>query len=224
MRILVVEDEQDLNNIICKKLSASGYSTDSCYDGKEAMEYMEAAEYDAVIMDVTMPFLDGFTLLQMIRSRGDDTPVIFLTARDSIEDRVHGLDIGASDYVIKPFSLAELMARVRAVTRKASGNSTNIYKIADLTVDTAAKTVVRGGREIALSAKEFSLLEFMIRNQGIVLSRERIENNIWNFDYEGGTNVIDVYIRYLRRKIDEGFDSKLIHTVRGSGYVLREEK
>ena len=224
MRVLVAEDERDLNNIVCKKLTAEGYSADACYDGKEALEYIEAAEYDVIILDVMMPEMDGFELIKTVRSRGISTPVIFLTARDSVEDRVMGLDLGASDYVIKPFSLAELMARVRAVVRKSSGNATNIYEIADMTVDTATKKVVRGGKEIDLSAKEFALLEFMIRNKGVVLSREKIENNIWNFDYEGGTNAVDVYIRYLRRKIDEGFDTKLIHTVRGSGYVLREGK
>lgn len=224
MRVLVAEDERDLNNIVCKKLTAEGYSADACYDGKEALEYIEAAEYDVIILDVMMPEMDGFELIKTVRSCGISTPVIFLTARDSVEDRVMGLDLGASDYVIKPFSLAELMARVRAVVRKSSGNATNIYEIADMTVDTATKKVVRGGKEIDLSAKEFALLEFMIRNKGVVLSREKIENNIWNFDYEGGTNAVDVYIRYLRRKIDEGFDTKLIHTVRGSGYVLREGK
>lgn len=224
MRVLVAEDERDLNNIVCRKLAAEGYSADACYDGKEALEYIEAAEYDVIILDVMMPEMDGFELIKTVRSRGISTPVIFLTARDSVEDRIAGLDLGASDYVIKPFSLAELMARVRAVVRKSSGNATNIYEIADMTVDTAAKKVVRGGKEIDLSAKEFALLEFMIRNKGVVLSREKIENNIWNFDYEGGTNAVDVYIRYLRRKIDEGFDTKLIHTVRGSGYVLREGK
>ncbi len=224
MRVLVAEDERDLNNIVCKKLTAEGYSADACYDGKEALEYIEAAEYDVIILDVMMPEMDGFELIKTVRSCGISTPVIFLTARDSVEDRIAGLDLGASDYVIKPFSLAELMARVRAVVRKSSGNATNIYEIADMTVDTATKKVVRGGKEIDLSAKEFALLEFMIRNKGVVLSREKIENNIWNFDYEGGTNAVDVYIRYLRRKIDEGFDTKLIHTVRGSGYVLREGK
>ena len=224
MRVLVAEDERDLNNIVCKKLTAEGYSADACYDGKEALEYIEAAEYDVIILDVMMPEMDGFELIKTVRSCGISTPVIFLTARDSVEDRIAGLDLGASDYVIKPFSLAELMARVRAAVRKSSGNATNIYEIADMTVDTATKKVVRGGKEIDLSAKEFALLEFMIRNKGVVLSREKIENNIWNFDYEGGTNAVDVYIRYLRRKIDEGFDTKLIHTVRGSGYVLREGK
>lgn len=221
MRLLVVEDEKNLNRLITKKLTAEGYSVDSCFDGQEAIDFLHMASYDGVILDVMMPRLDGLGLLKYMREKGDDTPVLFLTARDSVDDKVTGLDLGANDYLVKPFSFAELMARIRVLTRKTSGNSDNIYRLADLTLDAKSHQVTRQGKAINLSAKEFALLEYMIRNQGIVLSREKIENNLWNFEYEGGTNAVDVYIRYLRKKIDENYQPKLIHTVRGIGYVLR---
>ena len=224
MRILVAEDEKSLNRIITKQLVSAGYSVDNVFDGSEALEFMELTEYDAAVLDVMMPKIDGFTLVKNIRAKGINVPILFLTARDSIEDRVTGLDIGADDYLIKPFSFDELLARVRVLVRKNSSHSTSLITVGDLTVDLASRRVSRGGKEINLSAKEFELLRYLSVNKGIVLSREKIENHIWNYDYEGGTNVVDVYIRYLRRKIDEGFETKLIHTVRGAGYVLREEK
>ena len=202
MRLLVVEDEKNLNKLITKKLTSEGYSVDSCFDGEEAVSFLEAASYDGVISDIMMPNMDGLELITWLRNRGDHTPFLFLTARDSVDDRVAGLDLGASDYLVKPFAFAELMARVRAMTRKAAGNSHNVYTVADLVLDTGSKKVTRGGNDISLSAKEFSLLELLMRNKGIVLSRDKIENSIWNFDYEGGTNVVDVYISYLRKKID----------------------
>lgn len=223
MRVLLAEDEQDLNNIIVKKLSSEGYTVDACFNGKEALDFIEVAEYDVIILDIMMPKMNGLEVIQEMRRKGNATPVIFLTARDSIEDRVKGLDRGANDYLIKPFSFEELMARMRVMTRNVAGVQTSIYTIADLSVDVSAHIVKRGDETITLSAKEFSLLEYLIRNKGKVLSREKIENNLWNFDYEGGTNAVDVYIRYLRKKIDENYDNKLIHTVRGCGYVLREE-
>ena len=223
MRILFAEDERDLNDIITKKLTSQGYSVDSVYDGEEAIDILSYTDYDAVILDIMMPKADGFAVLRALRSKGKNTPVLFLTARDSVQDRVAGLDSGANDYLVKPFSVEELLARIRAMTRTAFGVSDSLLSVGDLTMDTAAKIVKRGGKEIPLSAKEYALLEYLMHNTGIVLSREKIENHIWNFDYEGGTNVVDVYIRYLRKKIDEEYDKKLIHTVRGRGYVLREE-
>lgn len=223
MRILFAEDERDLNDIITKKLTSQGYSVDSVYDGEEAIDILFYTDYDAVILDIMMPKADGFAVLRALRSKGKNTPVLFLTARDSVQDRVAGLDSGANDYLVKPFSVEELLARIRAMTRTAFGVSDSLLSVGDLTMDTATKIVKRGGKEIPLSAKEYALLEYLMHNVGIVLSREKIENHIWNFDYEGGTNVVDVYIRYLRKKIDEGYDKKLIHTVRGRGYVLREE-
>lgn len=225
MRLLVVEDEKNLNKLITKKLTSEGYTVDSCFDGLEAMDYLSMASYDGVISDVMMPRLDGFQMLQKMRQQGDSTPVLFLTARDSIEDRVEGLDMGASDYLVKPFAFQELLARIRVLTRvKAQNTAGSTYSIADLTLNTATRQVTRGGRGISLSAKEFALLEYLLRNRDRVLSRDQIENNLWNFDYEGGTNAVDVYIRYLRKKIDEDFDRKLIHTVRGVGYVLRDSE
>lgn len=222
MRILIAEDQKDLNKILTKKLSAEGYSVDSCFDGLEALDCMRVADYDGVILDVNMPRLDGFGVVKAMRADGMQAPVLFLTARDSIEDKVTGLDLGASDYLVKPFSFEELMARVRALTRRTAVSNTPVYTLCDLTLDSGSHTVTRAGQEIKLSAKEFALLEYLLRNQGRVLSRENIENNLWNFDYEGGTNAVDVYIRYLRRKIDEEFSPKLIHTVRGVGYVLKK--
>lgn len=223
MRILLAEDERDLNGIIAKKLRSDGYSVDCCFDGAEAMDILSYTDYDAVILDIMMPKADGFQVLRALRDAGKNTPVLFLTARDAVSDRVKGLDSGANDYLVKPFSFEELTARIRAMTRTAFGQTSNVLTADDLTLDTAAHVVKRGGKEVSLSAREYALLEYLMYNKGRVLSREQIENHIWNFDYEGGTNVVDVYIRYLRKKIDDGHDRKLIHTVRGSGYVLRED-
>lgn len=222
MRILVAEDEYDLNRIIVKKLQSEGYSVDACMDGEEALHCLELAEYDAAILDIMMPKKDGYAVVESMRRRNIQTPVIFLTARDTIDDKVKGLDLGANDYLVKPFSFRELTARIRVLTRTGSGNMTNQFQAGDLTLNIEKRIVMRGGQEISLTAREFSLLEVLIRNKNKVLSREKIENALWNFDYEGGTNVIDVYIRYLRKKVDEPFDKKLIHTVRDAGYVLRD--
>ena len=196
---------------------------DSCFDGEEALDFLNMAQYDGVILDIMMPRLDGLSVVKHMRASGDATPVLFLTARDSVEDKVRGLDLGANDYLVKPFSFEELMARVRALTRKSTAENSPVYEICDLRLDTGSHSVTRSDKKIKLSAKEFALLEYLLRNKGQVLSREKIENNLWNFDYEGGTNAVDVYIRYLRKKIDEDFSPRLIHTVRGVGYVLKDE-
>ena len=224
MRILVVEDERDLNRIISKRLAAAGYTVDSCYNGADALDYLAGADYDAAIFDVMMPVMDGFTAVRRMREAGDMTPVLFLTARDAVSDRVEGLDLGANDYLIKPFAFDELLARIRAMTRKSAGSATNVFTCGDLTLNASTRQVERGGKNIELSAKEFAVLEYLIRNKGAVRSRESIENNVWNNDWVGGTNVVDVYVSYLRRKVDADFDKKLIHTVRGAGWVLREEQ
>ena len=223
MRLLLAEDERDLNRILTKRLTEEGYGVDSCFDGAEALDYLRAADYDGAILDVMMPKMDGFAVLARLREEGIAAPVLFLTARDAVEDRVHGLDLGASDYLVKPFSMEELLARVRVLVRQGSGVSSSVLAVGDLRMDLAAHTVSRAGRPIALSAREFALLAYFMHNPNIVLSREKIEDHVWNFEYEGGTNVVDVYVRYLRRKIDEGEERKLLHTVRGSGYVLRGE-
>ena len=221
MRLLLAEDERDLNLILTKRLREEGYSVDSCCNGEDALDFLCAADFDGAVLDVMMPKLDGFSVLARMRAEGINTPTLFLTARDTIEDRVHGLDLGASDYLIKPFSMAELLARVRALIRHGSTSQSSVLTVGDLRLDLATHSVSRAGHPIALSAKEFALLAYFMHNPNIVLSREKIEDHVWNFEYEGGTNVVDVYVRYLRRKIDEGFDHKLLHTVRGSGYVLR---
>ena len=222
MRILVVEDEKRLNRIISEALEDEGYSVDSCFNGLDALDYAAGADYDVIILDIMMPRMDGLEVVRRLRSGGNSTPVLFLTARDSVADRVTGLESGGDYYLVKPFDFQELMAVVRVMTRKYTGNRSNVYTIADLRLDTTAKTVTRAGKNIELTAKEFALLEYMLRNKGVVLSREMIENNLWNYDYEGGTNVVDVYVGYLRKKMDTGFDKKLIHTVWGAGWVLKE--
>ena len=221
MRILVAEDERDLNEILCKKLRSEDYCVDGCFDGEEALDYLASVDYDAVILDIMMPKRSGLEVVEQLRRQGNQTPVLFLTARDSIDDRVTGLDAGADDYLVKPFAFDELLARLRVMTRKRGGERSNLFTIADLTLDIRSKRVERGGAELKLSAKEYALLEYLIRNKGVVLSRIQIEENIWGFDYEGSSNIVDVYIRYLRRKIDKDHPVKLIHTIRGSGYVLK---
>lgn len=223
MRLLIAEDEKDLNKILTECLKEEHYSVDSCYDGQEALDYLASAEYDAVILDIMMPVTDGLSVLKTMRRKDDSTPVLLLTAKDGIEDRVQGLDAGANDYLVKPFAVEELLARIRVLLRKPAETPKACYRLADLEVHMDTRKVLRGGQEVKLSGKEFALLRYMIQNAGIVLSRDRLEEHLWNFDYAGGSNVIDVYIRYLRKKIDEGHEPKLIHTVRGAGYVLKDE-
>lgn len=223
MRILVAEDERDLNRLLCRTLERAGYSVDACFDGEAALDCLLGAEYDCLLLDIMMPKVDGHAVLRAVRDRGSAVPVIFLTARDSVHDRIEGLDLGADDYLVKPFDLDELLARIRAATRKYGTQKTSVLTLADLVVDTARHTVTRGGQDIRLSAKEYAILQYLMQRQGAVVSRAQLENHVWNYDYAGGSNVVDVYITYLRRKIDSGFDKKLLHTVRGAGWVLREE-
>jgi two-component system copper resistance phosphate regulon response regulator CusR len=222
MRLLLAEDERDLNEVLKKALAKNHYSVDACFDGEEALACLSLAEYDAAILDIMMPRVSGLDVLRSLRARGCRTPVLLLTARDGVSDRVEGLDAGADDYLVKPFALDELLARLRALLRRDSGRTSSQYRAADLVMDLDARTVRRGEAEIALSAREFSILEYLLRNKGVVLSRDQIEQHIWNYDYAGSSNVVDVYIRYLRKKIDDGHEPKLLHTVRGVGYVLRE--
>ncbi len=223
MRILVIEDERDLNLLIKKRLKDEGYSVDSAYDGEEAIDYLESADYDLLIVDIMMPKKDGLSLISELRAKKRSTPAIFLSAKDTIEDRVKGLDAGADDYLVKPFAFEELLARIRVLLRKPLTIKSNVLTLADLSLNVDTHEVKRGDVTINLSAKEFNILRYMLLNQGIVLSRETIEEHIWDYDYMGASNMVDVYIRYLRRKIDEGHAKKLIHTVRGMGYVLKEE-
>lgn len=222
MRLLVAEDEKDMNRLITRALEKEGYGVDSCFDGEEAMDYLESAEYDGVILDIMMPKMDGHQVLKKLRARGSDLPVLFLTARDSIADRVAGLDLGADDYLIKPFDFDELLARVRAMMRKRSRHKISVITIGDLKIDTGSHEVTRGDRSIELSSREYSILEYMAMHPGQVLSREQIETHVWNFDYSGGSNVVDVYISYLRKKIDGKENVKLIRTVWGTGWMIKE--
>ena len=216
-----------MNVIIVKKLVLEKYCVDSCFNGNDALDYIFSVEYDVIVSDIMLPGIDGFEILRRIREKEIKTPVLLLTARDGIEDRVKGLDYGADDYLVKPFAFDELMARIRVLLRRnpssSNSNASNIFSIANLTVNCNSHDVFRDKMPIKLSTREFTILEYMIRNKERVLSREQIEQHIWNYDYEGGTNVIDVYIRYLRRKIDKDFEPKLIHTIRGVGYVLKAE-
>lgn len=223
MRLLFAEDQPQLCRSVTKALTAAGYSVDAAADGAQALDDLDGVDYDSIVLDVMMPRVDGLTVLRTLRSRGDDTPVLLLTARDAIDHRVEGLDAGADDYLVKPFAMEELLARLRVLTRRKGSGRTNVFTLADLTVDTAARSAVRAGMPLALSAREYALLEYLIRNKGIILSREQIENNLWNYDYAGGTNVVDVYISYLRKKLDGGHEKKLLHTVRGMGWVLKED-
>ena len=224
MRLLVVEDEQSLREDITKKLQHSGYEVDACGDGETASEYLAVEYYDLVLLDLNLPKIDGMTLLRNFRKENQETPVLILSARSEINDKVEGLDAGANDYLVKPFAFEELLARVRVLLRKPEEMPKTCYTIADLEVHLDTHKVIRGKEEIRLSGKEFALLRYMVQNAGIVLSRDRLEQHLWNYDYMGSSNVIDVYIRYLRKKIDDGREKKLIHTVRGVGYVLKEEE
>lgn len=223
MRILIAEDEKDLREVTVKRLKAEGFGVDGCGDGKEALEYLEAADYNLVILDIMMPRMDGLTALKKIRQMGNPVPVLLLTAKDAVADRVAGLDAGADDYLTKPYAFEELLARIRALARRNSTEKSDILTVGNLSVELSSKRVMREGQEILLSAKEFALLETLIRHKGQVLSRAQLENQVWDFGFEGGSNIVDVYIRYLRRKVDDPFEKKLIHTIRGAGYVLREE-
>lgn len=226
MRILVVEDTKDMNRLIVKALTKAGYSVDGCFDGEEALDYLAGAEYDGIVLDVMMPKMDGHQLLAKLRAQGSDIPVLFLTARDSVADRVEGLDLGADDYLVKPFAFEELLARIRAMTRKHAGSRTDTLTVGDLVLDTRGRTAARAGRDIPLLPKEYAILEHLVRHAGTVLSREQLEDRIWNYEKAGSSNNIDGYMSRLRKKIDADVpeNRRLLHTVRGSGWVLRAPK
>lgn len=223
MRVLVVEDDKVLHHILVKRLKEEGYSVDGCYDGESGFDYADSLAYDCIVLDLMLPKRDGISVLKELRGRGNASPVLILTARDSISDRVLGLDAGADDYLVDPFSFEELTARVRALLRRGGTVKSTVLSLGDLTVDTAGRRVTRAGQDIALTSTEYALLEYLIRNQGHVLTRSQIADHVWNYDFQYDSNVVDVYIRYLRNKIDRPFSSPLIHTVRGTGYILREE-
>lgn len=220
MRVLVVEDEKDLNSIICSKLVKEGYNVDACYDGQAALDYMEAENYDGAIMDIMIPNKDGITVLRKMRNAGIQVPVLFLTVKTETQDIVRGLDAGASDYMTKPFEFSELMARLRVMLRTQNPVNENVITCGSLVVDMNNRQAIRDGKVIDLTVREYAILEYLARNRNVVVTREQIWVNIWNIDDDVNSNVIDVYIRYLRRKIDDNYEEKLIHTIRGVGYKL----
>jgi DNA-binding response OmpR family regulator len=224
IRVLVVEDEKPLLNIISKRLKEEGYSVDSLLDGNDGLHCAYVYEYDVCVLDIMLPNVDGITILKAVRQKCPDTKVLLLTALDSIQDRVSGLDAGADDYLVKPFSLEELLARVRVLIRRQGNGREAVLQAGDLSMDTMNRMVKRQDKTIDLTAKEYAVLEYLLRNKGRTLTRSQIAEHVWNFEFDSGTNIVDVYIRYIRSKMDDGWDEKLIHTIRGVGYALRSEE
>ena len=222
MRVLVAEDDDAIRNVLKAHLGKKGYAVDEAGDGDDASAFLATTLYDLVLIDVMMPGMSGFDVVSRYRKRSGSAPVIFLTALDSVEDKVKGLDIGGDDYLVKPFSFEELDARIRVILRRNADSASSVLKVDDLELDMKGRRVSRGGVEISLSQKEYSILEYMMLNRDQVITRDRLIEHVWNFDYSGESNVIDVYIRYLRKKIDSEGRKPLIHTVRGIGYVLKE--
>lgn len=224
MKLLVVEDEEKLARSLRAALEHAGHAVDVASDGEMALDFARVYSYDLVLLDVMLPKLDGYGVLRWLRRRGDAAPVLMLTAREDVKSKVRGLDTGADDYLTKPFELDELLARVRALLRRRGPERSGRLGIADLILDPATKTVTRADQRLSLTAREYQLLEFLLRNKGRVLSRDVIYEHVWSNDFSGTLKIVDVYVNYLRSKIDRGFHPKLLHTVRGLGYVLREDQ
>lgn len=222
MRILVVEDEKKLAALIKKVLEKEKYAVDVAYDGQESLDYAQTYPYDVIVLDILLPKKNGFEVIRELRNKKMSSPVLMLTAKDAVEDKILGLDLGADDYLTKPFDFGELLARIRALLRRETTEKPNILKMADLTLNPRTYIVKRAGKIIHLTSREFSLLEFLLRRKKQILTRDIIIDHVWDSTFEGMTTIVDVYIRYLRRKIDTGFSQKLIHTVRGIGYILKE--
>ena len=223
MRILVVEDEPGIAHFVRQGLTEAGYAIDLAWDGREGLDYARAADYDVLVLDIMLPKMTGLALLTELRRQGNKTPTLMLTARDTIEDRVAGLDAGADDYLVKPFAFPELLARVRALLRRPPLQAGTILQVGDLEMDTAKREVRRNGRSIELSPREYAVLEYLMRHPNQVLTRTQIGEHVWNFDFYNESNVVDVYIGYLRRKIDHNDESPLFQTVRGVGYRIAAE-
>jgi DNA-binding response OmpR family regulator len=222
MRILLVEDNRRLNSSLKMSLVDDGYAVDAAYDGIEGQELAEMTPYDLIVLDIMLPRRDGLEVCRELRQQRISTPILMLTARDTVDDRVKGLDSGADDYLVKPFAIEELRARMRALLRRESEDKSSVLQVADLVLDPATHFVSRAGKPLDLTSKEFSLLEYLMRNPNRMITREMAQNHVWSYDYDGASNVVDVYIRRLRRKVDEPFDIKLIETSRGVGYRLRK--
>ena len=221
MKILLAEDEVDLNNVVTRYLKKNGYSVDSVLDGEEALDYLEYSEYDLVILDIMMPKVDGFEVIKKLRDKRNHTSVLMLTARDSADDKVKGLDLGADDYIVKPFEFDELLARIRVLMRRNYGFATNIIQVDDVVLDISKKLVTRSGESIVLTGKEYEVLEYLFKNKMGIISREQILNHVWDYDYEGASNIIDVIIKNIRKKLDVGSKKPIIHTKRGLGYFVK---
>jgi len=225
MRVLVVEDERKIATYVKRGLEEQGYAVDIVYTGREALDWVETVEFDLIVLDILLPEMDGLTVCRILRERGNRVPILMLTARAAVDDRVNGLDAGADDYLVKPFALKELLARLRALSRRSEeAPKTTVVQVANLMLDTTTHRVRRGDADIQLTAKEFAILEYLVRHPDYVISRSEIADHVWNYDTYNQSNVVDVYIRNLRRKIDDAFELKLIHTVRGVGYRLSDHE
>jgi heavy metal response regulator len=224
MRILVVEDEQSIARFVQQGLEENGYAVDVAGDGRNGLSYARVADYDVLVLDIMLPKMDGLELLRELRREGDKTPALMLTARDTVDDRVRGLDAGADDYLVKPFAFPELLARVRALLRRPPLQTGTVLRVADLEMDTSTREVRRGDRLIELTPREYAVLEYLMRHPDQVLTRTQIGEHVWNFDFYHESNVIDVYIGYLRRKVEKEGEPALIDTVRGVGYRLSAEE
>lgn len=222
MRILVIEDEKKVASFIKKGLEEEHYAVDTAYDGEEGLNMVEVNEYDLVVLDLMIPKIDGLEVLRRIRGNKNNVPILVLTAKDTVEDIVQGLDTGCDDYLTKPFVFAEFLARIRALLRREKIEKEPVLRVADLTLSLVTHKVTRGGKEIDLTSKEYALLEYFMRNPERVLTRTMISEHVWDYHFDSNTNVIDVYVNYLRRKIDKDFEPKLIHTIRGIGYVMKK--
>lgn len=223
MKILVVEDEKDLNRVITKHLKKNNYSVDSCFDGEQALDYVLYGEYDLIITDIMMPKVDGYQFIKQLRNKKNTTPVIMLTAKDSLDDKILGLDSGADDYIVKPFEFDELLARIRVLMRRNYGFATNIIQVDDVVLDISKKQVTRSGESIVLTGKEYEVLEYLFKNKTGIISREQILNHVWDYDYKGASNIIDVIVKNIRKKLDVGSKKPIIHTKRGLGYFVKED-
>ena len=223
IKVLIVEDEKSLLKVIVKRLKEMGYVVDAADSGEDALLFIKTSDYDVIILDILLPKISGLEILRQIRKEKIITPVLMLTALDSIGDKVEGLDAGADDYLAKPFSFDELLARIRVLLRRQSDNKTNVFTVGDIELDIIKRVVTCNGNQIDLTAKEFAVLEYMIRNKGNILTRSQITEHVWEYESDFESNVVDVYIRYIRRKLEKHSGMKLIHTVRGIGYVLKEE-
>ena len=221
MKILVVEDERDLNRIITKHLKKNNYSVDSCFDGEEALDFVSYSEYDLIITDIMMPNVDGYEFIARLRESKNHTPVIMLTAKDTLEDKIVGLDSGADDYIVKPFEFDELLARIRVLMRRNYGLETNVIQVDDVVLDISKKQVLRNGQNIGLTGKEYEVLEYLMKNKESILSRDQILNHVWDYDYDGASNIVDVIIKNIRKKLDNGTDKTIIYTKRGLGYFVK---